>query len=139
MPTDGDQVSVHYKGSLDDGKVFDSSEGRDPLTFVIGSGQVIAGFDAAARQLEIGKSMTVRMEAADAYGEKNTDLIFEVPVEFSEVGDLKVGDKVELANGAPAAVISVTRESITVDANHPMSGQALTFEITLVSIGQSTS
>ena len=102
VPKEGDKVSVHYKGSLDDGSVFDSSEGRDPLTFVIGSGQVIGGFDTAARQLEVGNSMTVRMQAADAYGEKNDELIFEVPVEYSEVSDLKVGEKVELANGAPA-------------------------------------
>lgn len=135
MPTDGDRVSVHYKGSLDDGSMFDSSEGRDPLTFVIGSGQVITGFDTAARQLGVGKSMTVRMEAADAYGEKNPELIFEVPVELSSAGKLKVGDKVELANGAPAEVTVVTKEAITVDANHPLSGQALTFDIQLVSIG----
>jgi peptidylprolyl isomerase len=135
VPTDGDRVSVHYKGSLDDGSVFDSSEGRDPLTFVIGSGQVITGFDTAARQLEVGKSITVRMEAADAYGEKNAELIFEVPMEFSSAGELKVGDKVELANGAPAEVIAVTKEAITVDVNHPLSGQALTFEVQLVSVG----
>ena len=134
MPKDGDTVSVHYKGSLDDGSVFDSSKGREPLTFVIGSGQVIAGFDTAARQLEVGQSMKVRMEAADAYGEKNAELIFEIPVELSEVSDLKVGEKVELANGAPAVVTAVTSEAVTVDANHPLSGQALTFEIELVSV-----
>ncbi len=135
MPKDGDRVSVHYHGTLDTGKVFDSSRQREPLSFVIGGGQVIPGFDTVARGLEVGQSVTVRLEPAEAYGEKNPELIIDVPVEFSEVGDLVVGDKVELANGAPAEVVAVTEESIQVDANHPLSGQALTFEIELVSVG----
>ena len=133
MPSDGDRVSVHYKGALDDGTQFDSSEGRDPLTFVIGGGQVIAGFDTAARGLEVGQTVTVRMEAAEAYGEKNEQLIFEVPID--QIPEpLKEGDRVELMNGAPAVVTSVTDAIVTVDANHPLAGQALTFEIELVAI-----
>jgi FKBP-type peptidyl-prolyl cis-trans isomerase 2 len=133
MANDGDSVSVHYTGTLDDGTVFDSSREREPLRFVIGSGQVILGFDQAARRLEVGQSVTVRMEASDAYGEKNVELIFVVPLD--EVPEpLSVGDKVELMNGAPAVVTTVTDEAVTVDANHPMAGQALTFEIELVSV-----
>ena len=67
--TDGDNVAVHYRGTLDDGTEFDSSEGRDPLSFVVGSGQVIAGFDDAVRGLSVGDSRTVRIEPEDAYGE----------------------------------------------------------------------
>ena len=133
MASEGDKVSVHYHGTLDDGTVFDSSRERDPLQFVIGSGQVIPGFDAAARDLDLGQSKTVRMEPEDAYGGANSELIFEVPIE--EVPEtLKEGDRVELMNGAPAVVTSVTDKIVTVDANHPLAGQALTFEIELVSI-----
>ena len=134
MPTDGDQVSVHYKGTLDDGTQFDSSEGRDPLTFVIGGGQVIAGFDTAARGLEVGQTVTVRMEAAEAYGEKDEQLIFEVPINTAPEG-LVLGDRVELMNGAPAVVTKVGKRIVTVDANHALAGQALTFEIQLITVG----
>ena len=133
MANEGDKVAVHYHGTLDDGTVFDSSRERAPLEFVIGSGQVIPGFDAAARDLEPGQKKTVRMEPEDAYGGANLELVFEVPIE--QVPEpLKEGDRVELMNGAPAVVTSVTDTIVTVDANHPLAGQALTFEIELVSI-----
>jgi FKBP-type peptidyl-prolyl cis-trans isomerase 2 len=133
MANEGDKVAVHYHGKLDDGTIFDSSRERDPLEFVIGSGQVIPGFDTAARSLEVGQSVTVRLEPKDAYGAKNEELVFEVPVE--QVPEpLKVGDRVELMNGATAVVTAATDKTITVDANHPLSDQALTFEIELVAI-----
>jgi len=133
MANEGDKVAVHYHGTLDDGTVFDSSMERDPLEFVIGSGQVIPGFDNAARSLEVGQTVTVRLQPKDAYGAKNEQLIFEVPVE--QIPEpLKLGDRVELMNGATAIVTAVTDEIVTVDANHPLSDQALTFEITLVAI-----
>jgi FKBP-type peptidyl-prolyl cis-trans isomerase 2 len=133
MANEGDKVAVHYHGTLDDGSTFDSSRERDPLEFVIGSGQVIPGFDTAARSLEVGQSITVRLDPADAYGAKNEQLVFEVPIE--QVPEpLKVGDRVELMNGATAVVTTVTDQAITVDANHPLSSQALTFEIELVAI-----
>jgi peptidylprolyl isomerase len=129
----GDRVAVHYKGTLDDGSLFDSSEGRDPLQFTVGGGQVIPGFDAAVRDLEPGQSKTVRLEAEQAYGPRQDELVIEVPLDGAPEG-LVVGDRVELMNGAPAKVIAMTQGTVTVDANHPLSGQALTFEITLVSV-----
>ena len=133
MASDGDKVSVHYHGTLDDGSVFDSSREREPLTFVIGSGQVIPGFDSVARGLEVGQSVTVRMEPAEAYGAANEELIFHVPAD--QIPEpLAVGDRVELMNGAPAVVTESTAEHVTVDANHPLAGQALTFEIELVGL-----
>ena len=133
MANEGDKVAVHYHGTLDDGTVFDSSRERDPLEFVIGFGQVIPGFDSAARGLEVGQSVTVRMEPEEAYGGANAELIFEVPID--QIPEpLKEGDRVELMNGAPAVVTSVTDAIVTVDANHPLAGQALTFEIELVAI-----
>ncbi len=133
MANEGDKVAVHYHGTLDDGTIFDSSREREPLEFVIGAGQVIRGFDTAARSLEVGQSVTVRLEPADAYGAKDEQLVFEVPIE--QVPEpLKVGDRVELVNGATAVVTTVTDEIVTVDANHPLSDQVLTFEIELVAI-----
>ena len=130
---DGQVVLVHYTGTLDDGTEFDSSSGREPLEFTVGSGQVISGFDQAVRGLKIGESRVVRMEAAEAYGPRNEDLIFSAPASEAPAG-LKVGDKLRLGNGAPAEVVSISDETITIDANHPLAGQALTFNVELVEI-----
>lgn len=128
----GDRVSVHYTGTLDDGKQFDSSKGREPLHLTVGAGNVIAGFDRAVTGLEVGKSVKVRMEPKDAYGERRDDLVVSVPAVQAPQG-VKVGQTVSI-NGRPAVVKAVTADSVTVDANHSLAGQALTFEIQLVSI-----
>jgi FKBP-type peptidyl-prolyl cis-trans isomerase 2 len=133
VAADGDTVSVHYVGTLDDGEVFDSSEGREPLTFVVGEGQVIAGFDEAVRGMAVGDTKTVHIEPADAYGERRDDLLITVPAESAPEG-LEVGDRVQLGNGAPAMVIEITDEGVTVDANHALAGQALNFEIEVVEL-----
>lgn len=130
---DGDNVAVHYRGTLDDGTEFDSSEGRDPLTFVVGSGEVIAGFDDAVRGLAVGESRTVRIEPENAYGEYTEEAIIEFPTESAPDG-LEVGDAVSFGNGGQGTVIEVTDEFVKIDANHPLAGEALTFEIELVSI-----
>ncbi len=129
---DGDTVAVHYTGTLDDGSQFDSSAGREPLEFVVGSGQVIAGFDQAVRGLEVGASRQVRMEPADAYGEVRDDMVMTVPAEQAPEG-LSVGDQVA-AGGMPATVVAIDDDSVTIDANHQLAGQALTFDVELVSI-----
>lgn len=129
---DGDRVAVHYTGTLDDGSQFDSSAGRDPLEFVVGSGQVIAGFDQAVRGLVEGESRTVRMDAADAYGERDENLIVTVPADQAPAG-LTEGDQVA-AGGRPATVVAVDAESVTIDANHRLAGEALTFDVELVRI-----
>lgn len=130
---DGDVVRVHYRGTLDDGTEFDSSEGREPLEFTVGSGQVIAGFDEAVRGLAVGESRTVRIEPEDAYGERTDDAIIELPADSAPEG-LQVGDRVQLSNGQPGTVLEISDGSVTIDANHPLAGEALTFEIELVSI-----
>lgn len=129
---DGDSVLVHYRGTLDDGSVFDTSRERDPLGFVVGSGGVIAGFDNAVRGLAVGDAVTVRMEPADAYGERDESMILEFPRSDAPEG-LSVGDQVSVS-GRPATVLEVTDEIVKIDANHELAGQALTFEIELVSI-----
>jgi FKBP-type peptidyl-prolyl cis-trans isomerase 2 len=133
VASDGDTVAVHYRGTLDDGTEFDSSEGRDPLTFVVGSGQVIAGFDDAVRGLEVGESRTVRIEPEDAYGVYTEEAIIDFPADSAPEG-LQVGDAVTLGNGGRGTVLEITDEFVKIDANHPLAGQALTFEIELVSI-----
>ena len=131
--TDGDNVAVHYRGTLDDGTEFDSSEGRDPLSFVVGSGQVIAGFDDAVRGLSVGDSRTVRIEPEDAYGEYTEEAVIDFPADSAPDG-LQVGDAVTLGNGGRGPVLEITDEFVKIDANHPLAGEALTFEIELVSI-----
>jgi FKBP-type peptidyl-prolyl cis-trans isomerase 2 len=129
----GDTVSVHYRGTLDDGVEFDSSEGREPLTFVVGRGQVIEGFDNAVRGLEVGERTTVRMEPEQAYGPHDPERMFEVPAVGAPQG-LSAGDQVQLSGGEVAVVTAVTDETIQIDANHPLAGQALNFEIELVAV-----
>ena len=133
VAADGDTVAVHYRGTLDDGSEFDSSEGRDPLAFVVGSGQVIAGFDDAVRGLAVGESRTVRIEPEDAYGEYTEEAVIDFPAESAPDG-LEVGDAVTLGNGGRGTVLEITDEFVKIDANHPLAGEALTFEIELVSI-----
>ncbi len=130
---DGDKVAVHYRGTTDDGVEFDSSRGRAPLEFVVGAGQMIAGFDAAVHGMAVGDSVTVRLEPAEAYGERDESMILEFPASDAPEG-LKVGDPVALNNGARAVVLEVTDEIVRIDANHQLAGQALTFEIEMVSI-----
>jgi FKBP-type peptidyl-prolyl cis-trans isomerase 2 len=133
MPGTGDTVSVHYTGTLDDGTQFDSSRGGEPLSFEMGAGQLIAGFEAAVTGLEVGEATTVRLDPAQAYGEPMPELMMEVPAEHAPEG-LDVGDMVMLGNGAQAVVVGLDADTVTIDANHPLAGQALTFHIELVSV-----
>jgi peptidylprolyl isomerase len=133
MPGIGDTVSVHYIGTLDDGTQFDSSRDREPLTFEMGAGQLISGFEAAVTGLEVGEATTVRLDPDQAYGEPMPELMMEVPAEHAPEG-LGVGDMVMLGNGAQAVVVGLDTDTVTIDANHPLAGQALTFHIELVSI-----
>lgn len=130
---DGDAVTVHYTGTLDDGSEFDSSEGRDPLPFVVGEGQVISGFDEAVRGLAVGETRTVRIEPEDAYGEYSDQAIIEFPADAAPEG-LAVGDAVTLSNGSPGTVLEISDGVVTIDANHPLAGKALTFDVELISL-----
>lgn len=140
MPsTSGDLVRIHYTGRLDDGTVFDSSEGREPLAFTLGSGQVVPGFDRAATGLEEGESRTVRIDPADAYGERRDDLVLVVPHRaFPDGVEPQAGQSLQLGlqggGSVDAVVTAVDDEAVTLDANHPLAGQALTFDVTLVEI-----
>ena len=130
---EGDTVSVHYRGTLDSGAVFDSSEGREPISFTVGGGQVIPGFDDAVRGLSVGDTVKVRIEPEQAYGERRDDLIIEVPLSSLPEG-VTPGGRLRSQQGGTALVLEVTDEFVHLDANHELAGEALTFEIQLVSV-----
>ncbi|NNC73911.1 MAG: peptidylprolyl isomerase [Acidimicrobiia bacterium] len=131
MAVPGDAVAVHYTGSLDDGSVFDSSDGSQPLTFTLGSGAVIRGFDLAVVGLKIGSSKTVTILPEDGYGARDPERIVEVPLTSAPDG-ISVGDSVQFSDGSPGTVIEIGAETVVVDANHPLAGETLTFEIELI-------
>lgn len=135
----GDKVKVHYKGTLEDGTVFDSSEGRDPLEFTIGEGRVIPGFEQAVDGLAVKESRTVAIPCAEAYGERREELIQEVPRDqFPEDMKVEQGQRLQLSlhdgQQMVVEVTSMTDASVTLDANHPLAGKDLNFEIELVEI-----
>lgn len=137
----GDTAFVHYTGRLEDGEVFDSSRDGDPLEFEVGSGAVIAGFDEGVRGMAVGESRTIEIEPADAYGPKVDALIQSVSREGirldrePEVG-MRLGLQLPDGNEIPVTVTEVTPESITIDANHPLAGQKLIFDVELVNLNQ---
>lgn len=139
MSNDGKKVSVHYVGTLDDGTKFDSSRDRgEPLEFVCMAGQMIPGFDAAVRDMAVGETVNIRLEPADAYGERNEDLIQAVPrANMPGADSLEVGAQVMLSSPDgrvfQAKVAEVDENTITFDLNHEMAGKALNFEIELLS------
>ncbi len=124
---------VHYTGTLDSGEEFDSSRGREPLGFEVGDGRMISGFDAAVRGMGVGDSITVRLEPKDAYGERLDRLVIEYPIDQLPPG-LGEGDGVQYENGFTGVILEVAAETFKVDANHRLAGEALTFEIELVSV-----
>ncbi len=135
----GDTVRVHYKGELDDGTVFDSSEGREPLQFTIGGGQIIPGFDRAVVGMEPGNSKTEHIPCSDAYGPHRTEMMVEV--ERSMVPDdleLVVGQHLELrgndGTSVPVRVAEMGESTVKLDGNHPLAGKDLIFTIELVEI-----
>ena len=135
----GDTVLVHYRGTLDDGSEFDSSAGTDPLSFTIGAGEVIPGFEQALEGMETGEKKTQHIPAAEAYGERRDELVFEVGREqMPEGNDIEVGDMLRVGfpdgSSANVQITALDDQSVTLDANHPLAGKNLTFELELVKI-----
>jgi peptide-methionine (S)-S-oxide reductase len=132
---EGDTVAVHYIGTLDDGTEFDSSRTRGAtLDFQIGSGGMIAGFDAGVRGMAEGETKTIRIEPADAYGEYDPSLLVEVDIAQVPEGTVAGDVLVDPTTGAPVPVVSVEGSVVTLDLNHQLAGEALTFEIEMVTI-----
>lgn len=136
----GDTVKVHYHGKLTDGTTFDSSEGREPLQFVVGEGQVIKGFDNALVGMAIGDKKTVNIPVDEAYGPANPENMLEFPkTEFPADAEPEVGMQMHLSdnqgNVFPVIIAEVKEESVVLDANHVLAGKDLVFDIELVEIG----
>jgi FKBP-type peptidyl-prolyl cis-trans isomerase 2 len=135
----GDTVNVHYHGKLTDGSTFDSSEGRDPLQFTVGSGQVIKGFDDALIDMKVGEKKTVNIPVDQAYGQRSDNMMMEYPKsDFPADMQPEVGLELHMSDNAgnvfPVVIAEVQDEVVILDANHPLAGQDLIFEIELVSI-----
>jgi len=128
----GDTVRVHYHGKLTDGTTFDSSEGREPLEFSVGSGQVIKGFDDALVDMKVGEKKTVNIPVDQAYGVHNDDMMMEYPLsEFPPDMHPAVGMELHMSdnqgNVFPVVIAEVLENSVVLDANHPLAGQDLVF------------
>lgn len=136
----GDKVKVHYKGTLEDGRQFDSSEGREPLEFLLGSGMVIAGFDEGVTGMEIGEKKTIHIPSDQAYGPSNEELVIrfdraEIPSDIP----LEIGSTLNMHQDGSGQVIPVVVKEVTdayvvLDANHELAGKDLIFELELVGI-----
>ena len=135
----GDTVRIHYTGTLADGTTFDSSEGRDPLEFAVGSGQIIPGLDAAMPGMEVGEKKTVNVPADQAYGQADPAARQAVPrADIPDDIPLDLGTQLQVQTAQGQAmtvtVAEVTESEVTLDANHPLAGKDLTFDIELVEV-----
>lgn len=135
----GDTVRVHYTGKLKDGDVFDSSRQRGPLELKLGAGQVITGFEQAIEGMSPGESKSVDVPAAEGYGQRQEEKVIDFERSALPANlDPRVGEQLQLqtqdGRAVPAAVTKVSESTVTVDANHPLAGNDLVFELELVEI-----
>jgi peptidylprolyl isomerase len=135
----GDTVKVHYTGRFDNGEMFDTSEGADPLVFKVGGGQVIPGFDAALLGMQIGETKNIVIPPEQAYGMRQEELVQTITREQFRLNgvDPEVGMAIEMHTpdgSIPLVITDLTETSVTLDANHPLAGEELHFALTLVEI-----
>ena len=135
----GDKVKVHYHGKLDNGDTFDKSEGREPLEFEVGSGMVIKGFDDGVTGMSVGEKKTIVIPAENAYGPQNPDMLIEMPKErFPQDMEIEVGMPLSMSDGQgqqfQVTITEIRDEVVLLDANHPLAGKDLTFDLELVEI-----
>lgn len=136
---EGNTISVEYTGKFEDGEVFDTSRGKQPLSFTVGAGQLIPGFDSAVVDMAAGDQRTVTIEPKNGYGDYREDLLISMPkTNIPSDMDLEIGMMVNLTNKegnpVPAKVKGLEEESVSLDVNHPLAGKTLVFEIEVVSI-----
>jgi len=136
---EGDTVKVHYTGTITDGTVFDSSREREPLEFKLGEGKLIPGFEKAVVGMNVGDTSKVTIPSDEAYGEKREDMV--IDVDRGQIPpDIKpeVGQQLQIqqkdGGTIPVVITEVTDETVQLDANHPLAGQDLTFEIEVVDV-----
>ena len=135
----GDQVKVHYHGRLNSGETFDKSEGREPLEFEVGSGMVIKGFDDCVSGMKVGDKKTINIPAENAYGEKSAEMLIEYPKsQFPEQIELQIGTDLMMSSASgqqfQVKIADIKDDVVILDANHPLAGQELVFDIELVEI-----
>lgn len=135
----GNTVKVHYRGTLEDGTQFDSSRGREPLQFTLGEGRIIAGFETAVEGMSVGGTKTVTVPAADAYGPRREDFAREVPRDAIP-DDIDLAEGMVLTAQGPEgqtlrfSVVDFDEQKVKLDANHPLAGKDLTFELELMEV-----
>lgn len=133
----GDKIKVHYTGTLDDGAVFDSSEGKQPLEFTLGNGEVIPGFEDQVREMNLNQEKTFKINPKDAYGEVDSRLIAKIPRDKFPP-EVQAGGRLVLkgpeGQNIPAVVTEVKEDFVTIDLNHPLAEKELTFKVKVVSV-----
>ncbi|VGO19839.1 FKBP-type peptidyl-prolyl cis-trans isomerase [Pontiella sulfatireligans] len=139
MIENGQKVKIHYTGTLDDGNQFDSSAGRDPLEFEMGAGMVIPGFETGVKDMAVGEKKSIHIPATEAYGEKRDEMVMEFEKsQLPEGLEPKAGMGLQMqgpqGQPVPVQITAVAEETITIDANHPLAGQNLNFELELVEV-----
>ncbi len=135
----GDTVKVHYHGRLTDGTTFDSSAGRQPLEFKVGSAMVIKGFDNGVLGMVVGDKKTIEIPAEDAYGQEDPQMLMDFPIDrFPSDMHPEVGMQLNMSNGSgqnfPVVIREIKGDVVTLDANHPLAGETLVFDLELVEI-----
>lgn len=131
---------MHYHGKLTNGETFDKSEGREPLEFEVGSGSVIKGFDEGVTGMSVGEKKTINIPFDEAYGPRNPDMIIEMPKDrFPKDMEIEVGMPLAMSDGQgqqfQVVIVEIKDETVVLDANHPLAGQDLIFDLELVDIG----
>ncbi len=134
-----DQVTLHYTGTLNTGELFDSSVGKEPLTFEVGGGQVIPGFETAVVGMKVDETKKFTITSDQAYGEMNEELIYKIdrntiPDTIQPEAGMRLVSNLEDGRQIPVTITDVTPETITLDANHPLAGKDLTFDIKIVGV-----
>lgn len=135
----GDKIKVHYHGKLTNGETFDSSEGRDPLEFEVGSGMVIKGFDDGVTGMSVGEKKTINIPFMDAYGPRNPEMVINMPKDrFPQDMELELGMPLVMSDGQgqqfQVTIVEIEENGVKLDANHPLAGQDLIFDLELVEI-----
>ena len=135
----GDKVKVHYHGKLTNGETFDSSEGRAPLEFEVGSGMVIKGFDDGVTGMAVGEKKTINIPVDEAYGPRNPEMLIEMPKDrFPKDMEIELGMPLSMSDGNgqdfQVVVMEVKEDAVMLDANHPLAGEDLVFDLELVEI-----
>ena len=135
----GDKVKVHYTGTLEDGTIFDSSEGKEPLEFTIGEGGIIKGFEEGVKEMKLDEGKTIKIKPEDAYGLQQKELMLEFPRDkFPAEMNIEKGGRLILKGpdnqNIPAVVSEVRGDVVVIDLNHPLAGKELTFKIKIVEV-----